>query len=146
MFDLCTWKRTKMKKKTWISRAPDRVRQRRQSSLSIGTYSWVFTDFSFLRRGTRFFWRTCVEPWSLLRVFFLVMGVDENSGNSSPQLQNMKRKYDMKSLWLMWLWHLFCDNLGRKIRKLCIHFVRPLFFTLWSVFDVMFTKTPPKEW
>ena len=138
--------KNKNEKKTWISRAPDRVRQRRQSSLSIGTYSWVFTDFSFLRRGTRFFWRTCVEPWSLLRVFLLVMGVDENSGNSSPQLQNMKRKYDMKSLWLMWLWHLFCDNLGRKIRKLCIHFVRPLFFTLWSVFDVMFTKTPPKEW
>ena len=99
--------KNKNEKKTWISRAPDRVRQRRQSSLSIGTYSWVFTDFSFLRRGTRFFWRTCVEPWSLLRVFLLVMGVDENSGNSSPQLQNMKRKYDMKSLWLMWLWHLF---------------------------------------
>ena len=91
-----------------------------------------------------FFWRTCVETWILLMVFLLVMGVDENSGNSSPQLQNMKRKYSMKSLWL--IWHLFCGNLGRKIRKLCVHFVRPLFFTLWSVFDVMVTKTPPKEW
>ena len=122
----------------------DRVRQRRQSSLSIGNVSRVFGDFSFLGRGTRFFWRTFVETWSLLRVFLLVMGVDENCGNLSPQLQNMKGKYNMKILWLMW--HLFCDNLGRKIRKLCVHFVRPLFFTLWSVFDVVVTKTPPKEW
>ena len=122
----------------------DRVRQRRQSSLFMGNVSRVFGDFSFLGRGTRFFWRTFVETWSLLRVFLLVMGVDENSGNSSPQLQNMKQKCNMKNLLLMW--HLFCGNLGRKIRKLCVHFVRPLFFTLWSVFDVMFTKTPPKEW
>ena len=146
MFDLCTWKKSKNDKKKLdkLGPWPGPDRQRRQSFLSIGTYSWVFTDFSFLRRGARFFWRTCVEPWSLLRIFLLVMGVDENSGNSSPQLQNMKRKYSMKSLWL--IWHLFCGNLGRKIRKLCVHFVRPLFFTLWSVFDVMFTKTPPKEW
>ena len=64
-------------------------KQRRQSSLSLSLLELFLGSLPI----SHLFLKTCIEPWSLLRVFLLVMGVDENSGNSSPQLQNMKWKY-----------------------------------------------------